>query len=788
MPPASAFKSIELFDRKALQLIISNWDIIPIDPESKKEWEVGHKKFNPLNILNKYLFGSREDKFKTYSTHSCLYDYSSKSINEGRKYVRGALGLQSFARPIRHTLSHKFYDDIDIKNAHPVLALQYCEKKGYNVSHIKNYVDNRDERLQEIMSANNISREDAKSIVLAVLNGGKKGFNDLNNKPEWFVKFKEQVEHIQQLIVNDKENERFVKRARKDRGNVNGSATNHLLCYLEDTCLSACMKFLESKHIPLTNVVLVFDGFMIPKSLCNLNNDFLTEMSNYIHSTCGYMVEFAIKPMNEVIDLSSYSLSENINRDIVVVETDDEAADVFLNQYSDIIKFSNGRIFAFNYNNTWTCDSNTVDTILLDICLKSKIYKLVQNSPKPYSGNISGAKNVIQAVKCRLRDDPDFSKKVFDSSIRKLFFADGYYDFDEKKFINSVKPEDSLTTIRLTYDFPERNNDMIAKLYKNILTTIFSSQSEMGSFLEHIARGIAGQYEDKDWVVGMGERNAGKGIIVLLLEIVFQAYCITLNSESFLLERCSDGDQAKKLSWLLDCEYKRLLLTNELTFDSNSKKKVNGNTIKKIASGGDTLKARKNFTNEVEFKTQGRLFMFLNDLPEIAPSDASETMTVFNFPYQFKENPDPKLPFQKKRDDKLKENIKADTNIRNAFLHIVLDAFKQHRVKPCHKVIDETMKFRAEGGDDWTVIKSTFQVTRNDQDKIFSRDILIWLKGNGLNMSAQKMRHRLEKLGAIYKDNIKIEGKQSNGYVYLKMRNPDDYSEEVESESETEDI
>ena len=72
-----------------------------------------------------------------------------------------------------------------VKNAHPTFMVQYCEKKGYACEELKAYVANRDTYLSDMMSANSISKDDAKAVVLSILNGGNSSFEKLTNKPSW---------------------------------------------------------------------------------------------------------------------------------------------------------------------------------------------------------------------------------------------------------------------------------------------------------------------------------------------------------------------------------------------------------------------------------------------------------------------------------------------------------------------------------------------------------------------------------------------------------------------------
>ena len=132
----------------------------------------------------------------------------------------------------------------------------------------------------------------------------------------------------------------------------------------------------------------------------------------------------------------------------------------------------------------------------------------------------------------------------------------------------------------------------------------------------------------------MGERDCGKGVLGCDLENAFGDYVRASNSENFLYKH-NGADSAKALSWLVPFEFKRLLLTNEITKDSEGKVRINGNILKKLASGGDKIEARVNHKDEINFKIQARPVMFCNDLPDIQPSDAKETAYMFRHPSKF---------------------------------------------------------------------------------------------------------------------------------------------------------
>jgi hypothetical protein len=91
----------------------------------------------------------------------------------------------------------------------------------------------------------------------------------------------------------------------------------------------------------------------------------------------------------------------------------------------------------------------------------------------------------------------------------------------------------------------------------------------------------------------------------------------------------------KELSWLLDLQYPRLAIIQEVDRKEENIK-INGTTIKSICSGGDPQKSRRNFGEIMEFVIESKLLILCNDFPRIEPADALETCIQFNSGKQFK--------------------------------------------------------------------------------------------------------------------------------------------------------
>eukprot|EP01047_Picozoa_sp_COSAG01_P038482 COSAG01_NODE_3125_length_6546_cov_6.634869_4_plen_110_part_00 len=85
------------------------------------------------------------------------------------------------------------------------------------------------------------------------------------------------------------------------------------------------------------------------------------------------------------------------------------------------------------------------------------------------------------------------------------------------------------------------------------------------------------------------------------------------------------------LSWAMDYEFRRLCFSNEILTQPN--KFLDGALLKTFCSGGDTQEARRNHCDDVKFKLQATLLVLANDIPEIRPSDANQTLLPFAFPY-----------------------------------------------------------------------------------------------------------------------------------------------------------
>ena len=420
-------------------------------------------------------------------------------------------------------------------------------------------------------------------------------------------------------------------------------------------------------------------------------------------------------------------------------------------------------------------------------------------SIRPYSTMAKSCMNMLQFVEPQ--EDPDFIDKLWSSNLQKLCFRNGYYDFKTgalKEYDN-----DTHTCVKINRDYEAPTPENIQEVYDKILDPIFNKDKDlMECWLNYVARGLAGHVEDKNWGVGIGERDCGKGVLVGMLENSFGEYCRSTNSENFLY-KSAGSDSAKALSWLVPFEFKRLLLTNEITI--GEKTKINGNILKKLSSGGDRIEARVNHKDEINFKIQARVCMFCNDLPPIEPADAKETSYMFRYPSKFLAKEDDRLgkPVLRPKftqnsldeieyvvdanGEKVMENVcnfyeKNDEikewsrrpEIVSAFIQILFDSYggKKNLSNSMKEEMDDFKEEEKEEDRFIALFNFVGDDTWDDKDKdwVSIPQITFLLKKAGINLSAQKYKNYLTPKGSAKGKRLnEVSGKRENAWINIQV-------------------
>ena len=620
--------------------------------------------------------------------------------------------VQSFMkRIIKGAICDKFYKDIDINNAHPVFILDLFNKMNYDTKYLNIYVQDRDLYF-DLFAKLNISRDATKQLLLKVMYGG--GFNlwckefncNQDNIPKIFFNLKNEIEKNTEQLLKLNQYEKYKEYAIEKKGktyyNINGTSLSYIAQTIECNILLLMKEFFENNDFIVG--ALIHDGLHIEKHK-SLNKSILENCCKFIYDKTNININLSFK---------DFYVDERLNNTVIVGDQKEAADYISSELYNDLIICN--EIFFIKDKGIWSMNPKSIKRLLQD---KIPIYNLllpIMGGFIPCNRNTKSINDILQLI--RGQEDNNFLDNLFNSNLKKICFDDGFYDFEKSEYIKGF--DDIITMKKIHRGFPIKNDKYIEKVKTEILNPIFDDNIEFRDyFLYYIARGLAGHIEDKAWGVGQGSRNSGKGVIGDLVKNSFGGYVLTTNSENFTMKSGNIRDEAKCLSWLIDFMDVRLMITNEITLDAKGSIVINGNIIKKLSSGGDEIEARKNFQDEIRFKVQARPLLFCNDLPEIEPKDALETLTKFEFPCQFLNDINKQNPLAKIRlaDNTIKDKCK-DQNYIDAFIHIILDSYSKD-IKPLPQCIkDSTDIATTDDNDDTEQILNIFQFTDNENDFI----------------------------------------------------------------------
>lgn len=268
----------EKFDQHKLAYILGHED------KFKKQMRDAcfENDYAPFSVMKKYLESSKKGEIVvTYRQNESI----------GRFYAEGALSLQGLPREVRHTIASDLYTDIDMVNAHPIILQHLCETRKIKIKYLARYNKNRDKYLDTI----NAPREDAKTAVLSLMNGGRKAYESLGeNKPQWLVKFKKEMDFIHRNIAVGSSYSEHMARREADGKTFNHEASymNVLLCDFENKILQCVWRGLGEPK----DCVLCFDGIMIRR---DPELPGLRELEDRVHKQLGIQVQLKVKPMTE---------------------------------------------------------------------------------------------------------------------------------------------------------------------------------------------------------------------------------------------------------------------------------------------------------------------------------------------------------------------------------------------------------------------------------------------------------------------------------------------------------
>jgi hypothetical protein len=684
--------------------------------------------------------------------------YKQNESGRGRYFLKdGQVGYQNMMREFRSLLCHKDYYDLDIKNCQPSILEQYCKKNEIECELLTFYNKNRDEIYNSVKSK--MSKGDFKIHINSILFGSKnyKELYDIVDTKIFNVKsFCEELQNIM-VCVCELENEIIEYVETKNKHNIKGSVVSLLCQDIESFVVKTAMTYLKNKNYEICSYC--FDGLLI-RNTTELSQTIINNLNKYIYVNTGYKLEFVVKEFEEVkyndgrtIIVNDDDLKDEAEQ--VLVSNETEAVDYVIKCIGNNLVYSNGRYFIKKFKNAniyeedKSIGNDTTKKYVLAYITTLNIYLVTytneKESIKQLSKRTKGATDILKLFIAKFNSDEEFIKKLWYSNIYKLCFINGYYDFKTMTF--KEYDDDTYTTIYVEKNYKSDVNDKyIKKVYDMILKPIFPDEQQLKYFLNWYSRAIAGHFEDKTWVVGIGGRNSGKSVITDLFKHTFNEYIDTFNAEELCV--CKNmGDIAKRLAWCVGFEYKRIIFSNEVkTENDNMKNKLDGVVIKSI-TGGDEKTARKLYSNEVKFKLQSKMCLFMNEIIDITPYDATETLNIIEFCNTFKSEiteDDVKFNNESEKCKRLLANpdIKFELlnqDIQHAFIHILISHYTKDKIKQPEIIEDNKLFYCPEEIKKGCLLNELFEFTHNPKDKITLAEYNNILTKNNINKSSAKI-------------------------------------------------
>jgi hypothetical protein len=420
-----------------------------------------------------------------------------------------------------------------------------------------------------------------------------------------------------------------------------------------------------------------------------------------------------------------------------IANTDLEAANILFGELKDVLKSYNRRVFYYT-DNIWVCDESVEDVLLgyvMNSNIKSKGAR--EGTFLPFVEEYSQAKNVLKTLMIKIKNennDPDLYHKFHSTTKGKLCFNDGVLDLKNHCFTKWADVP------RFTiYSTQKINLDIGHILFNPPLAAVAELKSKLfepkygnneNIFYWFLSRAIAGHNEDKRWATYLGNRNCGKGVEYDLLKAAFGPYVSTFELGNLLYCRKTAGmenlDSTKKNSWLLDLEFVRLAVSQEIP-DAKSGLIMNGKLLKKISGGGDEIIARRNYDRfDTHFFCDATLYAQGNTSVHCDSPDCEQTLIEFYSTVEYIKQQD----YDKKPDRERGTRYRvADPDIKNKCLTsewieaMVYLVFQNYTKNSVPIIRDES----SEEIDLPQLLEETFDITHNPEDMMSCEEVCLML-------------------------------------------------------------
>lgn len=787
IPQYASFKSTfeVTLDYKLLKLIYDSDD--PIYTEDRKQLLLP-----VLNKINK-------------TTNKLKINHSSR-FGLGRFYADESISPICVSRHIKHTLfQYLDWIDLDMIKGHPSMLLSVAKNNNIPLPAFEYYLQNFDNiviELSQFYSTKEhlLSRDNIKDIFNMIIYGGglstwvtKMNKDGIELKTKKYHKIVQDFQNECRLLMDIvyKNNQALAKRVQgkcENEYELKARVMSYFCGTLENEILYVAYKFLIKCNAitPKKEISLEYDGLCFKRPEYMNLDEIISSLNQHITKKLNIDINFKFKSYDpvhvnqKIIKLRKEMKIEKVEtfNERIAVESDKQASDILYERLKDDLIYCESQLFYKN-KNVWICGKK-VDDYILNFIFNSNIVKADDKGKEtPFCENLKSAKNIREAIysKINTRDDAVNIYEKFHSTTKgRIAFKDGVLDFIKNKFYewNDIDFEYYTVNIidRNFAEYYSNPNEVdISYIQTQIIDNLFGGDATTA--LQFFARGIAGHTEDKHLARYIGNRDCGKGVFYDLMKSAFDNYVGVFEASNLLYERNNDGEKSKKMYWMLDLQFMRIAISQEMPqiVAGEKQKKIDGVLLKKICSGGDTIKARRNYDIvDTNFKVQCRPIMMCNDSLEVQPRDALEKCFDFHSAFSFKSQ----SAIDKMRVDGVSEieissykiaepDIKPKCQTEafgNAMVVLLLRNYINHEVTMNTNYIDDSAVSVK------SVILKDFEITKYGNDRVTNTFMNEWFKNHlQLGISKKKFVIELLSFGIKTYKNTGVRGYEGIKYI-----------------------
>lgn len=360
--------------------------------------------------------------------------------------------------------------------------------------------------------------------------------------------------------------------------------------------------------------------------------------------------------------------------------------------------------------------------------------------------------------------------ELIDNNMNLFACRNKVYDFKIGKW-RDIEPTDYIS-ITTGYDYSPIRNDEIRDDIAGFFKSCFNTGDDALYYLKTIARCLNGNRKGTGefFYILTGNGGNGKGLSIDMVRCVFGGgefgYYAQFNAST--LTKAQDKADGTN-SALAKSRGKHFVCASE----PESNDTIQGGIVKSI-SGCDPQTARDLNKSAITFIPQYGLFIQANNIPRIKlDGGIVRRIKIINFPFDFKEEPHPEIPTQKKADPELASKLKTD-EYRLEFLHILFDIYELYLadgqyIEDTPSVKEATKEYLEKNNPVgvWIDEKySKISITEKEKGWTEARELYNTFKiDTGIEMSEVSFSN-LMKLNNIVKEKVSTFGTKRNVMVY----------------------